>query len=177
MKSSKWVVFAMLMVAFPCLSQRPSNVSETNSSSVNPGYTLTIGNTAEQFHLNAPVNIAITVKNISSDNIYWRAEFGNTGYHSFHFLLKSNGKEPETTRFHRLVRNEPRPDDQPEAAKGSGSSIVSALEPGKSFTLMIDLSKLYKITELGQYTLEVSRTQEGTKAVIHSNTVTFNVVP
>lgn len=76
-----------------------------------------------------------------------------------------------------MVRNEPHPDDQPETTQGSGSSVVSALEPGKSFTLSVDLTKLYRITEPGQYTLEVSRTEEDNKGVVHSNKVTLTILP
>ena len=175
MKFGKWLVLATLLTAVPCLPQ--SGVSSTSSNTASAGYSLTIANPSEQVHLNSPMNIAITVKNVSNDDIYWRAELGNSAYYAFHFSLRTDGREVATTRFQRMIRNEPRPDDQPETTKGSGSSIVSALEPGKSFTLTVDLAKHYKITEPGQYTLQVSRTEEDNKAVVHSNKVTLTILP
>jgi hypothetical protein len=175
MKFDRWFVLAMLLAAVPCLPQ--SGASNTSSNTGSAGYSLTIANPTVQIHLNSPINVAITVKNVSNDDIYWRAELGNSAYHAFHFSLRKEGREVETTRFHRIVRNEMRPDDQPESTEGSGSSIVSALQPGKSFTLTVDLNKLYKITESGQYTLEISRTEEDSKITVHSNKITLQVLP
>lgn len=146
---------------------------------MNAGYSLTIAPPTDQIRLGTTINITITVKNTSDSDIYWRAELGNTAYHAFRFLLIKDGKEVESTRFHRMIRNEPRPDDQTESAVGSGSSVVSALEPGKSFTLTIDLNKLYEIKQPGQYTITASRTEETKdgKFVVKSNAVTLDIVP
>jgi hypothetical protein len=172
-KLSMWSVLTVLLASTPCLPQTSPDVSST----LNAGYSLTIAPPTDQIHLGTPINITITVKNTSNSDIYWRAELDNTAYHAFHFLLTKDEKEVETTRFHRILRNEPRPDDQPETAWGSGSSVLSAVKPGKSFTLTIDLNKLYEIKRPGQYTLKISRTEDDNKTIVHSNTVTLNVVP
>ena len=45
------------------------------------------------------------------------------------------------------------------------------------FVITVDLKRLYQITEPGQYTLEISRVAEDDKTIVHSNTVTLNIVP
>ncbi|MGO8788440.1 MAG: hypothetical protein ACLQVL_13815 [Terriglobia bacterium] len=175
MKLVKWFAFATLFTAITCLAQDSSSIPGTRSGPASAGYSLTIATPPEQLHLSAPINIAITVKNISDNEVYWRAVSDNTAYRAFHFLLEKDGKEVGITRFHRIIlRHELRPDDQPESMRES--SIVSALEPGKSFTLTVDLNKLYEITVPGQYTLEVSRTEEDNKTTVRSNRVTIKLI-
>jgi hypothetical protein len=172
-----WFALTMLLAAVPGLPQASPEVSSAKTGTPKAGYSLTIVPPTDQIQLGAPINITIIVKNTSSNDIYWRAELDNTAYHAFHFLLQEGGKEVETTRFHRVLRNELRPDDKPESAEGSASSVVSALESGKSFTLTIDLTKLYEITQPGQYMLKISRTEEDNKTVVNSNTVPLNIIP
>jgi hypothetical protein len=176
MRLSRLFALVVLLTGAHCLAQTPSEATTAKTSPLNGGYSLTIATLTGPAHLGAPINITITVKNVSNSDIYWRAELGSAEYHAFRFSLKKSGKEVGKTRFHRILGNELRPEDQPETASGSGSSIVSALEPGKSFALTIDLNKLYEITEPGEYTLDISRTEEDNKTTGHSNTVTLEIV-
>src|SRR5215467_9671267 len=88
-------------------------------------------------------------------------------------LLTKDGHEPETTLFHRSLRGTLRPDDP--QMSWMGNSVIISLEPGKSFTMMIDLTRLYQITEPGVYTLRLSRYHEASNATVHSNTLTIKI--
>jgi hypothetical protein len=43
--------------------------------------------------------------------------------------------------------------------------------------MTIDLKRLYEITEPGEYTLDVSRIEDGNKTTVHANIVTLKIVP
>ena len=87
--------------------------------------------------------------------------------------LERNGHEVETTFFHRKITGRNR-DGDPNEVYG-GSSILLPHPPGKMFEMKIDLTRLYQITEPGEYTLHVSRYDEGTKATIRANVVTIRI--
>jgi type III secretory pathway component EscR len=122
-----------------------------------------------------PINLSATVTNVSGKGISWRAERSNTAYRTFNFFLKKDGQEVETTFFYRNITGRQRPNDPSEIEWGS--SIVSLVAPGKSFTFAIDLTWLYEITESGVYTLDLGRYDENTKTSVFSNTLTLTIVP
>jgi hypothetical protein len=171
------LALVVLLTGVHCFAQTSSEATTAKTSPLNGGYSLSIAPLTGPAHLGAPINITITVNVIGNRYIFWKSDFNNTEYHAFHALLQKNGKEVETTVFHRQIRNKLRQDDEFVPEGGSGSSILFSLEPGKSFALTIDLKRLYEITEPGEYTLDISRTEEDGKTTVHSNTVTLNIVP
>jgi len=141
-----------------------------------PGYTLTVDQPLSSISLKAPISVTMTVKNISGEEILWRAYRGkDSEYKGFRFLLKKNGQEVETTFLHRKLTGRQRQDDPSDVM--SGSSIVFPWEAEKKFLMTIDLKRLYEITEPGQYTLDISRPEEDNKTVVRANTVTLDIVP
>ena len=172
----KWIkMFGMLGLIAACFCvAHTASLPSSQSPSLQSGLSITLSPPADPITLAAPIEIVITVKN-TGDKALWRTtEFGDTEYTAFHVLLTKEGHEPETTVFHRLHRGTLRPDDPPVISPESG--IFSYFEPGKSFELTIDLQRLYKITEPGEYTLEVSREEEaGSKTTVHSNKLTLEI--
>jgi hypothetical protein len=59
----------------------------------------------------------------------------------------------------------------------SESTILLPKPPGTMFVHTVDLKRLYQIAEPGRYTLDVSRIAEDDKTIVHSNTITLNIVP
>jgi hypothetical protein len=112
---------------------------------------------------------------VGNKEIYWRAQRSDTAYRAFHFVLVKDGREAETTVFHRRITARERPDDPP--GNFSASSVVSTVKPGTSFTFTIDLTKLYEVTEPGTYTLDVSRLEDDNKTIVRAKPVTFSVIP
>jgi hypothetical protein len=178
MKFSKWIVLILLLDGFSCFGQTTPAAMAEEPTPQNPGYTITVTQPASAFHLGSPIKITLTVKNITDKDIFWSArwETGEDGvYKEFRYLLKKDGKEVETTFFHRYISNRQRTGDPNEV--DSGSSILFPKPPGIIFVVALDLKRLYDISEPGQYTLDISRFAEDNKTIVHANVVTLNIVP
>jgi hypothetical protein len=176
MKST--ICLALAMVLFgACSYAHTSHGSENeNSSHLDPGFSLAVTPPANPLSLRSPINITITVKNITDKDIFWSSETGpDNAYMAFRYLLKKDGREVETTFFHRVITGRQRQGDP--AAVYSGSSILFPKPPGIMFVMTVDLRRLYEITEPGQYELDISRFTEDNKTVVRANTVTLNIVP
>jgi hypothetical protein len=171
----------VLMLSGICrfgLAQTSPVVGNGTSVSAAPGYTITLTEPTNPFSLDLPILVTMTIKNITGGDIFWRAFRGtdkDSWYPDFRYLLKKDGKEAETTFFHRKISGRQRSGDPAEVS--SGSTILLPKPPGTMFVITVDLKHLYQITEPGQYTLEISRVAEDDKTFVHSNTVTLNIVP
>jgi hypothetical protein len=167
----KWmkVALATALLTWICQAQTHPELART------PEYSITIAAVDQSLTVGKPINIQVSVKNITDKDIWWRAEFGDTAYKAFQFSFTKNGRDVGTTFFHRKVKGKQR-DGDPEQVSGGGS-VVSALAPGKSVTFTLDLRRLYEITEPGDYMLEVSREAEDGKRVIRSNTLRLTIGP
>jgi len=73
--------------------------SSRQSSNSPPGLSITLSPPADPITLAAPIEIVITVKNTSNQDLWWTAESGHTAYKAFHVLLTKDGHEPETKSF------------------------------------------------------------------------------
>jgi hypothetical protein len=171
---SRFVAIAVL-AASGFIGLNPVDTIGQAQASLGATFKVTIAPPANPIHLDSPIEIKIIVQNISNTDSYWRSTLDETAYRAFRFSLKVSGKEPEATAFHRYLRNEQRPYDASKVA--GGSSILSPVAPGHSFTFDVDLKRLYEITQPGTYTLSVSRFDEFTKTTSLSNTLTMNIVP
>jgi len=159
-------------------AQSLAGAGDGNPASAASGYTITLTQPKNPFHLDSPIQVTMTIKNITQKDILWRAGRStdiDAWYHDFQFLFQNNGKEVETTFFHRKISNRQRPDDPVDV--WSGSTILLPKPPGTMFVMTIDLKHLYQITEPGQYMLEVSHLAEDDRTVVRSNAVTLSIVP
>lgn len=148
-------------------TQKPSSTSPAISISVVPP--------SDPVHLGSPILLKVTVKNISGRLIGWESAHQDTAYQAFNVSLEQKNRKVETTRFHRKMKNEQRPDDPPEV-KNTDTTLFQ-FEPGESLTFTIDVTKLYQITEPGTYTLDVSRFDDTSKTTVHAKPVTLEIVP
>ncbi|MGA2719345.1 MAG: hypothetical protein ABSF78_10325, partial [Candidatus Acidiferrales bacterium] len=149
--------------------------SNTLILNIEPEFSIAVTPPADPIRLGMPINISVTVKNVSGKEIYWRTERYDPAYRNFNFFLRKDGREVETTFFHRKITSRQRPNDPSEVA--ATSSIVGTVAPGESFSAPIDLTRLYELTEPGVYTLDVGRYDENTKTSVFSNTLTLTIVP
>jgi hypothetical protein len=147
----KWInsfIIPALTVGSFCFGQT-STVADTKSSTeVSPGYSITVTPPAGPFRLGSPINLTVTARNISDNDVYWESEFPDTAYRAFTVLLTNDSGEVETTFLHRRVRSKQRLGDPPEVEHGG--SILSSIAPGKSLKFTIDLTRLYQITKPGR---------------------------
>jgi len=167
------VVLPTMLWTGSLVQEHPASSAESASLS-KPAFSITIA-PSSPLDLSAPIEISVTVKNVSNTDMSWEAEYGNTAYKAFDVSLTRGNHSVGTTFFHRKIRGKQRADDPHETA--GGSSVVSMVPPGKAFTETIDLRRLYDITEPGMYTVQVSRYDEASKMVVHSNTLTLKIVP
>jgi len=158
MNRARVLLLAIPFVAQWCFGQMcPSTAAPTN-----PVYSVVAAAPKDPERLGAPIIINVTVTNISKGDAPWRAERPDPTYRAFRFLLERDGREVEKTAFHRKIRGEQRPGDPQEVE--SGSSFLSSVGPGKSFSFQVDLMRLYEITGPGIYALNVARfNDDGTR--------------
>ena len=176
MRWTTFVVAVAMLVGLRSYGQVSADSATKESLPATPDFSLKVVGPSQPVRMGSPIPVSVTVKNVSNKEIQWRSEFADTAYQAFHFQLTQNGQEMEKTPFHRRVRGEQRPGDP--AAVESGSSIVSPVSAGKSFSFSIDLTRLYQIKTPGQYTLRVSRLDDSDGgAIVFSNAVTVTVAP
>jgi hypothetical protein len=168
-------LIGVLLLGAGLCSKGQSTSASQNSSRSKPGYTITVAGPSTE-KLGTPINVVVTVTNITSDDLYWSSDIGkDSSYKAFHFYLLKSEKEVPTTFLHRKLTGTQKHGDPHEVA--GGSSVVLAHPPGKMFDIPIDLSRLYEITEPGTYTVQVSRYDGETKSVVRSNILTIDIVP
>jgi len=138
-----------------------------------PSFSITLSPPVGTIKAGSAIEIGITVQNVSGKDITWEAEFGDTAYKAFHFMLIKEDHEVETTFFHRKIRGKPRPEDPDDVS--NGSSFLGTLAAGKSIVQTIDLKRLYQITEPGSYTLDVSRYDDESKRMVSAKTLTLKI--
>ncbi len=149
-----------------------------SSSVASPGYTVTLTQPTTHFTIKSTIEATMTVTNITRKDILWsavRSSKTDSWYAGFQFLLKKDGREVETTFFHRKISGRQRPNDPPEV--WGESTVLLPKPPGIMFANKVNLNLLYQITEPGVYTLEITRLAEDDKTTVRSNTVAFVVDP
>jgi hypothetical protein len=180
MKMAKLLALLLALVgacSFGSAQNSPVTGSD-DSASTRPDYTITLTQPSNPISLKQPIQVTMTIKNITNGDVLWRAVRGthaDSWYSGFRFQLRKSGEEVETTFFHRKISGRQRPNDPVDVL--SDSTILLPKPPGTMFIHMVDLQHLYQITEPGQYTFMVSRVAEDDKTIVRSNTVTLSIVP
>lgn len=180
MKWTKIVGALGLLVGFCCLAAfaSPAGASQPSSHSA-ARFSIVLTGPSAPVPLNWPVNVKWSVTNTTSHAIGWQVLLSTSkdaGYRGFGYLLEKDGHEVATTFFNRRISGRVRPDDPPlSSADLRGDTVLVPRPPGKIFEMGIDLKRLYKITEPGTYTFQVSRYDEVSKTIVKSNKVTIAV--
>lgn len=176
MKWNECFASVVVLSGICCFAQASPGAATKETTSPGPGFTITVTPPADSVHVDSPINVTVTVKNVTNSDIYWSSDRGpNTIYKTFRVLLTKDGREAETTFFHRRITGRNRPDDPLEVE--SGSSILAPFPPGTMFVMTIDLKRLYEIREPGEYKLDVSRFEDDNKTFVHGNIVTLKIAP
>jgi hypothetical protein len=174
----RWVSLFSIVVLLPgrcCQAQMPPNTVTEKPASSSPGFTINVAPPSDRIQLKAPIMVTVTVTNISGQDFDWASDRGPNGpYKEFGYLLTKDGREIETTFFHRKLTGRQRADDPQEVE--SGSSILIPHPPGVMFVFKIDLKRLYEIKEPGVYTLDVRRFVDYSKTTVRSNSLTLKIV-
>ncbi|MBO0861839.1 MAG: carboxypeptidase regulatory-like domain-containing protein [Chloracidobacterium sp.] len=120
-----------------------------------------------------PIEIAITMKNLSDHDITMRKWAGNTQAElDFGIIVKgNNGATLNETRYKKGVNRG--------IGSIAGSSRLLTLNPGEEITEKSKINKLYDMSIPGGYTVQVEKelpASEG-KGMVKSNTITVIVTP
>jgi hypothetical protein len=177
MKWNKLFTALVLLFAPICFGQVAADTANGKPVPANPSFSITVDPPGAPIHPRSPINVTITVTNITDKEIWWsHGREEDSVYRAFALLLMKDGREVETTIFDRTITDRLRPDDPP-VDPGSGSSILLPYPPGKMFVMTIDLTKLYEITEPGTYTLNVRRIENHNKTIVRAKPLTLDIVP
>ena len=146
--NSKVITFAIPLGALSCLAQNSPTVAPERQQP-NPGFSILVTAATTPCKLGDPVQVRVTVTNTTDHDIGWSSErIKEPQYMACRYRLERNGREVETTFFHRKITGRNRVGDPNEVY--AGSSILLPHPPGKMFEMKIDLSRLYEITETGE---------------------------
>ena len=120
------------------------------------------------------LRVKVTTTNTSDHEIRFARGFGEQEFDFDIEVREEKGQTPPPTETYRQLK------DHPSSRRGSYSTYV--LEPGKSFDEDLVVTKLYKITQPGKYTISVTRGQRPMwqtlgKGGATSNSITVTVTP
>lgn len=175
MKSFSALAATVMLLSF-CSQGAVRLSAQAESSSSSPSlFSIAATPPSRPLQLGAPLVIAVTVKNISGHEIYWAYDRSDTTYKAFRVLLKKDGREVDTTAFHRKITGRQRPDDPQEVA--SSSTIALPLAADESFTWNLDLTKLYDIKSPGKYNLDICRPDTYSHTTVCARPMTLTITP
>ena len=124
MRSTRILAGSVLLIGLRCFGQ--------TSPAPQPVFSISVAPPAGPIHLGLPINITVTVTNVSSEEIDWRSDrSSDTVYRAFTVMLTKNGSEVETTVFDRKITGRHRTSDPREVQPGSSISLPHP--PGKMF--------------------------------------------
>lgn len=129
---------------------------------------ITIGAANTSVSVGQPIPIDVQLKNTSDHAIgVGRVGGERNGGIDYHvILLASNGRAVPRTKYGAAV----------DTGRVEGSAVLLQLKPGETLTQSFDLTKLFKLTEPGTYTLRAGRKlPERTGKMEWSNTLTLTV--
>ena len=130
-------------------------------------FSLTLGTTTRSFKVGTALNVNVSVKNISNQDIYvYRALSENMdqgGWVYFADVCAEEGDPPPPTLYEFIV------------ARSVGSGGYIKLTPGKSSTDHVNVSKLYDLSRPGKYRIKLQRFDVQTKSLVMSDGITVTV--
>ncbi len=151
----------------------PTAQPQTSGSS--GGLTLAATPSAPPFHLGQPMLVTLMMVNTAKQPLHYEIMTPETAYMNFGFSLKQNGEPVPKTAFHRRIRNEQTADDP--IVSVSGRILLQTLKPGANVQFVVDLAKLYVITQAGTYSFSADWSDEKGLIDVHSPAIPITVGP
>ncbi len=137
-----------------------------------PATVLAITAAQESIAAGSPVWVELTVTNKSKHEIsLWREVSGR----DFQVEVKDHkGKFAKDTKYGYSRNGRADPARlTPEDLSGSGACVT--LGPGKSLSYKLDISKLYDLTQPGEYTIQAERSDSESTATVKSNKIVIKL--
>jgi len=160
---------ALLAVGFVLVGAHRSSAQSSEAIGPGPLAPLTISAIKDVVEAGSPVDLKVTVKNIS-DHLAIYPTWGSQGDTKFD-VRDSAGNQPLTRRGRVLLLGEGRSDDD----FIGGSQAGAGVEPGKTITVKERIpAHIYDLTKPGTYSIRIHKEILG--QMLTSNTVTVTVV-
>ena len=175
------ILWRMLLVVTVLWTARESS-AQTVPITEPAFFSVTISTPGSEVKTGSAVELTITTKNISAQNIYHIVTAGGPPGRSLQIDLRDSGGNPVLeTPYGRKAHGKDR-------GPWHGSSFVERVlvKPGETFDEKVDLSKEYDLSRAGTYTIQVQRSDlvsdEQRKShskmianIVKSNTITISV--
>lgn len=156
----------LAIVAVFCFGHNQASAAQQKINR-KPGFSIAVSAPTNPLRLSEPVNVTITVTNVTDHNIYWLSGVSKQiPYGDYSYSLERDGHEVGTTSFYREI-----------SVHGPPSYVLLPHPPGTIFKIEMNLKCLYQITEPGNYNFQVSRYDQATKTTVRSNTVSLTINP
>ncbi len=158
-----------------------SNTPAHRSGSVSPPFTLTASAVNDLVKVGSAVVLNVTVTNTSNHEIsIWKANSKDQGGYVYKVNVKiEKDSSPRETTFGRRIRLHHgnlaniTPDDYMVGASGA----PLPLRPGKTRKDEVNVSRLYDLSQPGNYIVQVQLFDETTKIFVKSNNIMIKVIP
>lgn len=148
----------------------------SQESADHPAFSITVQGPQTAAKLGEPVKIDITLTNISDRALGVHLELEGRSEITYEVFMEGlRGGEAPTTAYLRAVRGQHLPSD-PDGVIAYSTKIW-LIQPGKSATTHMDLTKLYEIKEPGTYKVWVARKDKVSGIKVQSNALTISVSP
>jgi hypothetical protein len=150
----------------------PAGAAKGRSAKAGDGHAsfqIEISAPSDEVQLGADARIVITLSNLAEHQILFAHRPGmNHPEFSYTFHVRNAaGRVVEETAYARESRMHPETEGR----------TVDYVQPGQSVTLTAHLARLVNLSRPGRYTVQVSRRDPASQAVVESNEITLNVVP
>ena len=165
--------FALLTLAALVASAAAAPSQQSGSAQgANPTFSLSITATQDVIKARSAITVKVVLTNISDHKIGFLWFRGDAGGDDLLNVRDSQGNP---------VRPAPRTwvgeDGRHYARIRHHGAFYDYLEPGQAEKGELDVSKSYILTQPGKYMIQVQRTDDESKSVVKSNTVTVTVTP
>jgi hypothetical protein len=149
------------------------------AQNLNAPFSLNLKAPVGKVKLGTPVQVTITLKNISEHDVsIWRENATDQGGYVYRVDIRDKkGTKPPDTKMGKGFKglDDPAQATRDTPTERSGGWIK--LKAGEARTEDVNVSKLYDLDQPGKYAIRFRHFDEETKAFVKSNTITVTVTP
>ena len=168
-------ILTLVLLTMPFLGSRISAAQAAHPAPAEPRISITIKISRSGVKVGSNVDVEVEMKNISSEGVGF-VPAGTMSFSSTSFrwdIRDSGGKPVPMTEWGLKANCLDSPGGVPRIC--AGSSFSDILDPGKSFTQKLALSKEYDLSKPSKYTIQALHSDG--KADVQSNFISLTVTP
>ncbi len=163
-----WPAAILAVIFAACVSANIGAQDTKAAKSLKPSFSLTIGAKEAAVKAGLPIWVDVMMENKTDHDLrVYRALSGDMDQGGWVYVVDvrdDKGAAPPRTQYARSI-----------GAGGSGGYLP--LDPGKTLTDRVSVSKLYDLSRPGKYAIQFRRVDEESKTFVKSNKITVTVAP